>query len=169
MGTGTSQVASAHTSRTMPAHSKNLILINVNYLPFSYFLINLLSYPKESSLAPRSFLWPQNWKCSTLQWLRNLYASSISKHSPSLLWPSCFFYCCYSVTKLCLTLVSSQTVARRALLPMNFSRQEYWSELPFPLTGDLFSPGTEPKSPALVGRYFTPKPPGKPSSLATKE
>ena len=67
MGTGTSQMASTRTSRTTPARSKNLMLINVNYLPFSYFLINLLSCPKESSLAPRSFLWPQNWEGSGLE------------------------------------------------------------------------------------------------------
>ena len=39
-------------------------LDNKCYLPFSYFLINLVSCPKESSLAPRSFLWPQNWEGS---------------------------------------------------------------------------------------------------------
>ena len=32
---------------------------------------------------------------------------------------------------------------------MEFSRQEYWSGLPFPLPGDLSNPGIEPKSPAL--------------------
>ena len=34
-------------------------------------------------------------------------------------------------------------------LPMEFSRQEYWSGLPFPLPGDLSNPGIEPTSPAL--------------------
>ena len=32
---------------------------------------------------------------------------------------------------------------------MGFSRQEYWSELPFPSPGDLPDPGMEPKSPTL--------------------
>ena len=32
---------------------------------------------------------------------------------------------------------------------MGFSRQEYWSELPFPFPGDLPDPGIEPLSPAL--------------------
>ena len=32
---------------------------------------------------------------------------------------------------------------------MEFSRQEYWSELPFPSPGDLPNPGIEPRSPAL--------------------
>ena len=36
------------------------------------------------------------------------------------------------VAKLCPTLVTRWTVAWQALLSMGFSRQEYWSELPFP-------------------------------------
>ena len=44
---------------------------------------------------------------------------------------------------------------------MGFSRQEYWSGLPFPTTGDLPDPGKEPaflaspESPAFAGRFFT--------------
>ena len=48
--------------------------------------------------------------------------------------------------------------ARQAPLSMGFSRQEYWSELPCPPSGDLPDPGSEPtslKSPALAGRFFT--------------
>ena len=38
---------------------------------------------------------------------------------------------------------------------MEFSRQEYWSRLPFPSPGDLPDPGTEPGSPALQADDFT--------------
>ena len=38
------------------------------------------------------------------------------------------------------------TVAHHAPLCMNFSRQEYWSGLPFPTPGDLPNPGIEPAS-----------------------
>ena len=41
---------------------------------------------------------------------------------------------------------------------MGFSRQEYWSRLPFPPPGDLLDPGIEPESlasPALAGGLFT--------------
>ena len=41
------------------------------------------------------------------------------------------------------------TVAHQASLSMEFSRQEYWSGLPFPSPGDLPDPGIEPGSPAL--------------------
>ena len=44
---------------------------------------------------------------------------------------------------------------------MGFSRQEYWSGVPFPPPGDLPDPGIEPVSPALVGEFFTSEPPGK--------
>ena len=54
------------------------------------------------------------------------------------------------------------TVARQAL-SMGFSRQEYWSGLPFPPPGDLPDPGIEPASPALAGGFFTNEPPGKPT------
>ena len=37
---------------------------------------------------------------------------------------------------------------------MGFPRQEYWSGLPFPSSGDLPDPGIEPESPALTGRFF---------------
>ena len=41
------------------------------------------------------------------------------------------------------------TVAHQAPPSMGFSRQEYWSGLPFPSSGDLLNPGIEPGSPAL--------------------
>ena len=50
---------------------------------------------------------------------------------------------------------------------MEFSRQEYWSWLPFPPPGDLPDPGiepTSPASPALAGGFFTTEPPGEPNS-----
>ena len=52
-------------------------------------------------------------------------------------------------TKSCPTLATPWTVARQIPLSMEFSRQEYWSGLPFPSPGDLPDPGIEPRSPAL--------------------
>ena len=45
---------------------------------------------------------------------------------------------------------------------MGFSRQEYWSGLPFPSPGDLPDPGIKPGSPALETDALTSEPPGKP-------
>ena len=49
------------------------------------------------------------------------------------------------------------TITRQAVLSMEFSRQEYWSELPLPTPRDLPSTGIEPEShasPGLVGGFF---------------
>ena len=45
--------------------------------------------------------------------------------------------------------VTLRIVTHQASLSMGFSRQEYWSVLPFPSPEDLSNPGTEPRSPAL--------------------
>ena len=55
--------------------------------------------------------------------------------------------------------VTPWTVAYQAP-NMGFSRQEYWSGLPFPSPGDLPDPGVEPSSPALWTDALPPEPPG---------
>ena len=51
------------------------------------------------------------------------------------------------------------TVAHSAPLPMGFSRQGYWSGLPFPSPGNLSNPGIEPRSPTLQADALTSEPP----------
>ena len=58
--------------------------------------------------------------------------------------------------------VTPWTVARQTPLSMGFSRQEYWSGLPFPFPRDLPHPGIEPASLALAGGFFTTERPEKP-------
>ena len=53
------------------------------------------------------------------------------------------------------------TVAYQAPPSTGFSRQEYWSGLPFPSPGDLPDPGIEPRSPALEADALTSELPGK--------
>ena len=63
----------------------------------------------------------------------------------------------------CLTL-TPWAVGCQASLSIEFSRQEYWSGVPFPPPGDLSDPGIEPMSlvsPAFAGMFFTTVPPGK--------
>ena len=58
-----------------------------------------------------------------------------------------------------------QTVAYQVPLSMGFSRQEYWSRLPFPTPRDLPDPGIKPTPPAyplFASGFFTTEPPGKP-------
>ena len=57
--------------------------------------------------------------------------------------------------------VTPWTVAHQAPLSKGFSRQEYWSGLPFPPLGDLPNPGIKPMSPvapASPGRFITTEP-----------
>ena len=61
--------------------------------------------------------------------------------------------------------VTPWTVACQAPLSMGFSRQEYWSGLPFPSPGDLPDAGIEPRSPALQAEALPSEPPGKPSPM----
>ena len=56
----------------------------------------------------------------------------------------------------------SWVVAYQAPQSMGFSRQEYWSGLPFPSPGDLPNPGIEPGSPALQTGALLSEPVGKP-------
>ena len=58
--------------------------------------------------------------------------------------------------------VTPWTVAYKGPPSMGFSRQEYWSGLPFPSPGDLPNPGIEPRSPALQTDALPSKPPGRP-------
>ena len=59
------------------------------------------------------------------------------------------------VAKSCPTLATPWTVVCKAPQSMGFSRQEYWSGLPFPSPGDLPDPGIEPGSLALQADFFT--------------
>ena len=60
--------------------------------------------------------------------------------------------------------VTPWTVAYQAPPSMGFSRQEYWSGLPFPSPGDLPDPGIELGSPTLWADALTSELPGKPLS-----
>ena len=59
------------------------------------------------------------------------------------------------------------TVAYQAPPSMEFSRQEYWSGLPYPSPGDLPDPGIEPGSPAFQADALPAEPPGKPWHVPT--
>ena len=66
--------------------------------------------------------------------------------------------------------VTPWTIAHQALLSLEFSKQEYWSGLPFPPPKDLPDPGIKPVSPAshaLAGRLFTTTPAKKPYYIYT--
>ena len=108
----------------------------------------------SSSSANRDIFWL--WRCSHC-------SSTFIKTTQTTLGISpAQMHACW----LCLTLCDPRTVACQAPLSMEFSRQDYWNGQPFHPVADLPDRGIEPtsfESPALAGRFFTTKPPGKPS------
>ena len=99
-----------------------------------------------------------SFHCSFLLFSSSLFNSALIFINSFVLLDlgfGCSFSSCFGgdggglVAKSCLTLVTPWTVACQAPLSMGFSRQEYWSGLPFPSPGDLPDPGIEPGSPAL--------------------
>ena len=70
-----------------------------------------------------------------------------------------------SIDKLCLTLATPWTVGFQAPLSMGFSRQEYWSGLPFSSPGDLPDPGIKLRSPASQADSLLTESPGKPQNI----
>ena len=110
----------------------------VKYLPIIYAITETLSL---HCVLKASF------------WLASLLPSTLAR--PKFSW------CCSSVAK------SRATLRLHGLPPPassvhGSSRQEHWSGLPFPPPGDLPDPGVEPPSPALVSRFSTIEPLGKP-------
>ena len=63
--------------------------------------------------------------------------------------------------------VTPGTVARKASLSMEFSKKEHWSDVPFPIPGDLPDPGVKPVSPALAGKFLSTTPPRETKSNYT--
>ena len=69
-----------------------------------------------------------------------------------------------SVASVVSELAAKWTVAYQAPVSMGFSRQEYWSGLPFPSPGDLPNSRIEPRSPALQADILPSELPRKPNS-----
>ena len=98
----------------------------------------------------------------SIQWAETVYVFEPKDSIFSLWCVSC------SVVSLCdLTDYSPPVYSLCSIsvipLSMEFSRQECWSELPFPPPGDLPDPGIEPGSPALQADSLPTEPPRKPS------
>ena len=78
----------------------------------------------------------------------------------------------YSAVAFMLNLpVVSDSLTLQVPLSMGFSRQEYWSRLPFPTPRDLPNPGIKSMlllSPVLAGGFFIPVPSGKPLSKLSR-
>ena len=103
--------------------------------------------------------WPKYWSFSFSISPSNEYSGLISCPKSVFIF---FFQSESEVAQSCPTLCSLWTVAHQAPPSMGFSRQEYWSGLPFPSPGNLPDPGIEPRSPTLQADTLTCASPGKP-------
>ena len=94
-----------------------------------------------------------------VQWL-GCHASTAGRQVRSHI----YIYICYAMLSCSVmsNFVTPWTAVHQAPLSMGFSRQEYWSGLPCPLSRNLPNPGIEPRSPTLQADSLPSKPPGKP-------
>ena len=110
--------------------------------------------PRIADLSPWALSpeWATNWPC-----FRQGASGDLGVVSACFLTHACV----HAVAQLCPTLCDPWTVAHQVPLYMGFSRQEYWSGLPFSPPRDLPDPGIEPGSLALQAASFSPELPGK--------
>ena len=125
--------------------------------PLSHHPQQVLYFPGPTTILSSNLSWVTSWSPSRALLLgeHTLYSQHPLRCLP--LMPVCAPL--HSHVRLSAT---PRTVAQQAALSMGFSRQEYWSGVPFPFPMDLPDPGIEPASPALAGGLFTTEPPGRP-------
>ena len=129
------------------------------------FLLGLLNRMMISSWhtstnTPRYNVSPATWASPSLE------RASPFKLTDKINQCVCCMLICFSCVQL---LETPWTIPHKATLSKGFSRQEYWSGLPFVPPGDLPAPGFEPKSlmsPALADRFFTTSTTWEPAHLA---
>ena len=114
---------------------------NNKILPFVATWIDLKDYHAEWSKSKTiSYSITYNWNLKMIQTKKKVKVKSLSHvRLSATLW----------------------TLAYQAPLSMGFSRQGYWSGLPFPSPGDLPNSGIEPRSPTLQAEALPSEPPRK--------
>ena len=118
------------------------------------------------------YIFSQLWVCDTTlihwncPWWEYTHPGVRNSCRPGLLsWQANL--CCCSVTVMSDSLATPWTITYPGPVSMGFSRQEYWSQLPFPFPGDFPDREIKLMSPTLAGRFCTPEPPGKPWATST--
>ena len=122
-----------------------------------FSMTSVFSWQNSVSLWPASFFTPRpNLPVIPgISWLPTVaFKSPVNEKD-------IFFGCWVKLLSHVRLFATPWTVARQAPLSMEFSRQEYWSGLPFPSPGYLPNPRIEPGSPALQADALSSEPPGK--------
>ena len=127
---------------------------HINNQTFSRHFLNYQMYIGTNSISTRQSTEQSLLLFFNRQLFRIVWSSqkNWAKAKSSYMFPVCA--CVLSRIQL---FVTPWTKARQTPLCIGFSRQEYWSGLPFPSPGDLSDPGMEPPAPvtpALIGRWI---------------
>ena len=121
---------------------------------YLYYIFSGETVLKKTRRGSRYSLWEK----IAIDWTLNMENPSLTQFSCQNVQCGCVC----SVTSVVSDSVTLWTTARQTLLPIGFSRQEYWSGLTFP--SPRVTQGLNPLvSPALVGGFFTLVPSGKPN------
>ena len=120
-----------------------------NHLPF-FFLLGMVFIPDSCIMlqtSAHSFSGSLSIRCNPWIYLTlSLYRHNRFEFGHT--WMALWFTLCVLVTQLCPTLCDPRSCSP-PWFSVGFSRQEYWSGLPFLSPEDLLNPGIEPWSPAL--------------------
>ena len=144
-------------------HNSSIILKNrsclyllISWVIFNSFLSNTSWCPLILMLIIHHF-----WNSLMVLWSVMLYSVTLpiseERYNQRCHWNIQRKWKCQSLSCVWLS-ATPWTAATRLLCPWEFSRQRYWSELPFPSREDCPNPGTEP---IFAGRFFTSEPPGE--------
>ena len=143
-----------------PQHTRPPCSYTISWsLPKSMSL-HQLYYPAISSSDALFSFCPQSFPASGTFPMSQLFVSGDQNTGTSAsTWKQCEV--CVLVTQSYLTLCDPTDCRPTGSSVMEFSRQEYWSSLPFSSPGDLPDPRIKPRSPALQADSLPSEPPGK--------
>jgi len=147
---------------SLPPHS-SLITTNFLYLwvCFSFIYSFIFKIPHISEDIEYLFFSVWHFTKHNIFQAHGILVLNLDGGSTTVAFKTVHCVCVQSLTHVWL-FATTRTVACQAPLSIVFSRQEYWSGLPFPPPGDLPNPGIKPVSPALAGGFFTTEPLGSP-------
>ena len=125
-------------------------------------------FPSQGTFPTQGFnlhcLCPLLWQAGSL--LAEPSGKLLNIHALPLFAALTEAFCLSTVLSLSVMYDSLWPHGCRLLCPWEFSRQEYWNGLSFPLSGDLSNPGIKLGSPILCADSLPSELPGKPFALS---
>ena len=142
------------------------IISDLVYLGMTLFHLQLKNYFAGYKVFAWQFSPSFGTSNNVISWSQGIHSFCFFTLWPhheacGILVPSAWVLSRFSCVWLCATLWA---VAHQAPLSAGFSRQEYWSGMPYPCPGNLPKPVIKPRSPALQADSLSFEPPGKPEN-----